>query len=60
MEHLDYILVSEPLNLLDLIDQSDIDPSFKSDHAMLLINLVENTHTGGPGFWRLNKSLLED
>ena len=58
MERLDYILVSESLNLL--MDKVEIDPSFKSDHAIPWMVVVKNDQSRGPDYWKFNKSLLED
>ena len=57
-ERLDYILISEPL--VSLTDQVGIEPSFRSDHGIPWITLLMNQNERGPGFWKLNTSLLKD
>ena len=55
---LDYILVSQ--NLTASIPKTDIAPSFMSDHAIPYMILKPSETVRGPGFWRLNVSLLEE
>ena len=57
-ERLDFFLVSD--QLLDNITHTDIIPAFMSDHAIPIINYECCQQKRGPGFWKLNISLLED
>ena len=54
---LDYWLISDKLN--DLVTQVDIQASIKTDHSSIILEL-EDIKEGprGPGFWKLNTSLL--
>ncbi len=55
MCRLDYFLVSK--SLYNRIETSEISHGFKSDHS--LISFIISPHTPrGPGFWKLNTSLL--
>ena len=56
-ERLDFFLISADLSTRVLI--SDIDPRFCSDHAIPLIEVDFGECCRGPGFWKLNCSLLE-
>ena len=58
MERLDYILVSESLNLL--IKGVGIEASFKFDHAIPWMSILKNDLQRGTGFWKFNTSLLDD
>ena len=55
---LDFFLIS--CSLCTDILEADILPGYKSDHS--LITLTINTHVNprGPGFWKLNTSLLSE
>ena len=56
---LDYWLISDTLQ--DLIKNVDIIAAIKTDHAAIVLHLqgVEETKKG-PGFWKMNTSLLSD
>ena len=58
LERLDYLLVSE--ELIPSIPLTEIAPRFLSDHATPYLILKPTQITRGPGFWRLNTSLLSD
>ncbi|CAH3189030.1 unnamed protein product [Porites lobata] len=56
---LDYWLISN--NLQDFVNTTDIIPAVKTDHAAIELNLTDsNQNSKGPGFWKMNVSLLED
>ena len=56
---LDYWLISN--NLQDFVNTTDIIPAIKTDHAAIELNLTDsNQNSRGPGFWKMNVSLLED
>ena len=56
-ERLDYFLVSKSLS--SNIQQATILVGFKSDHSFPQINCDMGQHERGPGYWKLNVSLLE-
>ena len=58
MSRIDFFLVSQ--QLLGNVIKSDIIPGFKSDHAVPYIIINRELASTGPGFWRLNVSLLSD
>ena len=54
---LDYWLISDSLH--DLVSQVDILASIKTDHSSIVLVLQDIQETcRGPGFWKLNSSLL--
>ena len=54
---LDYWLISDSLH--DLVTQVDIIASIKTDHSAVVLELKEIEEScKGPGFWKLNTSLL--
>ena len=54
---LDYWLISDNLN--DLVTQVDIVASIKTDHSSIILEIEDIKESRkGPGFWRLNTSLL--
>ena len=56
---LDYWLISDKLH--DLVSKVDIIPSIKTDHSAIILEIEEIRACGrGPGFWKLNTSLLSD
>ena len=55
---LDYILLSD--YTVQFIDQIKVLPSFKSDHSILILKLTICTFNRGPGYWKLNTSLLHN
>ena len=55
---LDYWLISNKLN--DLVTQVDIVASIKTDHSSIVLELEDIKEScKGPGFWKLNNSLLD-
>ena len=55
---LDYFLVSE--NVKNFVVSCDHLLSFKSDHCPVLVTLDLSQHSRGPGYFKLNNSLLLD
>ena len=55
---LDFFLVSQ--SFLGNINTADILPGFKTDHSMITLNITLHSNPRGPGFWKLNTSLLSD
>ena len=57
MERIDFFIVSGSVTSLTI--DADIYPTFLSDHAIPHITLADETGDTGPGYWKLNVSLLE-
>lgn len=55
---LDYFLISD--NLIHSALSSEQKVSYKSDHSIVLINIDTTNLTRGPGYFKLNNSLLLD
>ena len=56
---LDYWLISN--NLQDFVKSTDIIPAIKTDHAAIDLVIADiESNVKGPGFWKMNVSLLED
>ena len=55
---LDYFLIS--FGMVDKVLKADILPGYKTDHSAVTIVINPNDNKKGPGFWRLNCSLLRD
>ena len=56
---LDYWLISN--NLQDFMDSTAITPAHKTDHAAIELVLTNSRQEAkGPGYWKMNVSLLED
>ena len=55
---LDYVLVNESLHMKS--QSSAIIPYSKSDHCIVNINIEINQQKRGPGFWKMNNSLLQN
>ena len=55
---LDYFIISG--SLCTLVDDCCIKNSFMSDHRGVTLEINCNTRSRGPGFWKLNNSLLGD
>ena len=55
---LDFFLIS--FGISSLIKTCDIRPGFQSDHSMVTLSLLVGNAPRGPGYWKLNVSLLND
>ena len=55
---LDFFLLSE--DLLCSLKNCNIEPSYRSDHSMVVLNLEFNPFDRGRGLWKFNNSLLYD
>ena len=56
---LDYWLVSN--NSQDFVNSTDMTPAIKTDHVAIAITLTDSYQNAkGPGFWKMNVSLLDD
>ena len=48
-------------NLQDFVNSTNIIPAIKTDHAAIELALTDSyQNVKGPGFWKMNVSLLED
>lgn len=54
---LDYWFI--PSNFENYIDKLDIIPGFGSDHMAVEIEMTIYNHDKGPGYWKMNNSLLK-
>ena len=57
MCRLDYFLISKSFSAR--VNNSDISHGFRSDHSLVSLSINPQTPRG-PGFWKLNTSLLQD
>ena len=57
-ERLDFFLISASLH--NVVSNTEIIPSFCTDHSMVTITLQMSKLQRGSGFWKLNTSLLSD
>ena len=55
---LDYFLISN--SMLEIIENCDIKPSYRSDHSIIQLNIIQNMFTIGKGVWKFNNSLLSN
>ena len=55
---LDFFLLSQ--SILGNVTCADITPGFQTDHSMISLNISSHTNKRGPGFWKLNTSLLNE
>jgi len=55
---LDMFLVSDSIQ--GCIERSSIVPGFRTDHSLIIINCCFSEIDRGPGYWKLNCSLLHD
>ena len=53
---LDYFLVSS--NLVNMIHKCKITTGFRSDHSLVHFNLITDNQPRGPGFFKLNNSVI--
>ena len=53
---LDYFIISN--NLTNIVITTDITHGFRSDHSFVVLHLGKENVTRGPGFFKLNTSLL--
>ena len=47
-------------HLVNIVKTADIHPGFRTDHSINTLDIKENNQKRGPGFWKLNTSLLLD
>ena len=55
---LDFFLISN--ELMNFIDNVNINPGYRSDHAMIELCITFTKFERGRGFWKFNNSLLHD
>ena len=56
MARLDYFLVTN--SMMDIIENCEIKPSFKSDHCIIELRIKLSNFKLGKGVWKFNNSLL--
>ena len=54
----DYFIMAS--HLVNIVKTADIHPGFRTDHSIITLIIIENNQKRGPGFWKLNTSLLSD
>jgi hypothetical protein len=57
MARLDFLLITE--NILSNLKNCKVEPSYRSDHSMIILELEFNPFIRGKGLWKFN-SLLYD
>ena len=55
---LDYFLTS--FSVMNMSENATITPGFRTDHSLISLKLQLHDQKRGPGFWKLNTSLLVD
>ena len=55
---LDYFLATNPMT--DIIEKCSINPSYRSDHSCIELQICLNSFKQGKGLWKFNNSLLEN
>lgn len=55
---LDYFLISE--NFMSNVADVQINPGYRSDHSMIILNVQLNEFVKGRGLWKFNSTLLSD
>ena len=56
---LDYWLISD--SLCDMLGNVDVMPAIKTDHSAIILQLHKiEEGVEGPGFWKMNTSILHD
>ena len=55
---LDFFLVSQ--SLMCHVTRADIMMGFKTDHSMITISVAMHSNQRGPGYWKMNTSLLSE
>ena len=58
MARLDFFLITE--NILSNLKNCKVEPSYRSDHSMIILELELNPFIRGKGLWKFYNSLLYD
>jgi hypothetical protein len=58
MARLDFFLIAE--NILSNLKNCKVEPSYRSDHSTIILELEFNPFIRGKGLWKFNNSLLYD
>ena len=58
MARLDFLLITE--NILSNLKNCKVEPSYRSDHSMIILELEFNPFIRGKGLWKFYNSLLYD
>ena len=60
MARLDFFLITENIHVLSNLKNCKVEPSYRSDHSMIILELEFNLFIRGKGLWKFNNSLLYD
>ena len=55
---LDYFLISD--NIINILKDTSISPGYKTDHSLVSLTLSTLKYERGPGYFKLNNSILTD
>lgn len=55
---LDYFLINQGLSTY--VKNTDIKPGYKTDHSLITVSINLHVNPRGPGYWKLNTSLLSE
>lgn len=55
---LDYFLITP--DMYSFVEKVDINPGYRTDHSLVILNLGISESRRGRGFWKFNQSLLHD
>ena len=55
---LDYFVISE--SFTQFVEELSLWPGFQTDHSIVCMKICFSSHRHGPGYWKLNTSLLRD
>ena len=55
---LDFFLVSN--SMMDIIHKCDVKASYRSDHSIISLEIIQNRFTIGKGVWKFNNNLLKN
>ena len=57
---IDYFLISKDLFTSQRVIRADIDPGVRSDHSIIVLEIIMAFGKRGPGLWRFNNTLLNN
>ena len=57
-ERLDFFIVSE--EFMQYVNRAWVSPNHKSDHSIVVMEIIFDPIKRGPGYWKLNNDLLND
>lgn len=56
---IDYFLISKDLFTSQKVIRADIEPGVRSDHSVVVLEIIMTFGERGPGLWRFNNTLLD-